>query len=49
MICGREITFLIDGNSITKSLQFNLLSALKIEECSVLKDSYIQLEYKVIK
>jgi 2,5-diamino-6-(ribosylamino)-4(3H)-pyrimidinone 5'-phosphate reductase len=49
LIGGKDTASLIDGNSITKSSQLNLLSALKLEECNVLKDSYIQLKYKVIK
>ena len=48
LIGGKETASLIDGNSITKSSQLNLLGALKLEECNVLKDSYIQLKYKVI-
>jgi 2,5-diamino-6-(ribosylamino)-4(3H)-pyrimidinone 5'-phosphate reductase len=48
LIGGKETPSLIDGNSITKASQLNLLGALKLEECNVLEDSYIQLKYKVI-
>ena len=40
---------LLDGKAITQVEELNKLKALKLIECNVLEDSYIQLKYKVIK
>lgn len=48
LIGGKNTSSLIDGESIRTSSQLGLLSALKLEECKILEDSYIQLKYTVI-
>lgn len=38
----------IDGKSISKVEELNMLKALKLIECNVLENSYVQLRYRVI-
>lgn len=49
LVGGADTSTLIDGKAITQVEELNKLKALKLIECNVLKDSYIQLKYKVIK
>lgn len=48
LVGGKDTSTLIDGNSITSVEDLNLLGALQLETCEVLKDSYTHLRYKVI-
>ncbi len=48
LIGGRDTSTLIDGDSLTAREELSGLGVLKLEDCSVLKDSYIRLRYKVI-
>lgn len=48
LVGGSNTSTLIDGKSITKVEELNKLKALKLIECNVLENSYIQLKYKVI-
>ena len=49
LVGGADTSTLIDGKAITQVEELNKLKALKLIECNVLKDSYIQLKYKVMK
>ncbi len=49
LVGGKDTSTLIDGESITSPKELSKLKALKLIECKELKDSYIQLKYKVIK
>lgn len=49
LVGGKDTTTLIDGESITNTQELNRLKALELIECNKLKDSYIQLKYKVMK
>ncbi len=49
LVGGKDTTYLIDGESITNTQELNRLKALELIECNKLKDSYIQLKYKVMK
>ncbi len=48
LVGGANTSTLIDGKAISKVEELNKLKALKLLECNVLKDSYIQLKYKVL-
>lgn len=49
LVGGKDTSTLIDGLSIKSTEELKKLKALKLIECNVLEDSYIQLKYKVIK
>lgn len=49
LVGGKDTSTLIDGEAITSSENLNKLKALQLIECNQLKNSYIQLKYKVIK
>ena len=49
LVGGADTSTLIDGKAITQVEELNKLKALKLIECNVLEDSYIQLKYEVIK
>ncbi len=49
LVGGKDTSTLIDGDSIKKAEDINKLRALELIECNKLKNSYIQLKYKVIK
>lgn len=49
LVGGKDTSTLIDGDSIEKAEDINKLRALELIECNKLKNSYIQLKYKVIK
>ena len=48
LVGGANTSTLIDGKAITKVEELNQLKALKLIECNVLENSYIQLRYKVM-
>ena len=48
LIGGRDTPTLIDGPSITTVAELQKTGILKLEKCSVLEDSYIRLQYRVI-
>ena len=48
LIGGRNVSTLIDGEAISSSNDLKLLSPMKLINCNVLKNSYIQLKYKII-
>lgn len=48
LIGGKDTSTLIDGTSLLKQEELNSLGVLKLEECTVLGDSYIRIRYKVI-
>lgn len=48
LVGGKETSTLIDGASITTIDDLNLLGVLQLEECEVLKNSYIHLKYKAV-
>ncbi len=48
LIGGRDTSTLIDGASLTSREELGKLGVLQLEECAVLKDSYIRLRYKII-
>ena len=47
LIGGRDTSTLIDGASLTSREELNGLGILKLENCTVLEDSYIRLRYQV--
>ena len=48
LVGGATTSTLIDGKAITQVEELNKLKALKLIECNVLENSYVQLKYKVI-
>ena len=48
LIGGRDTSSLIDGSSLTSREELSGLGVLKLENCTVLEDSYIRLRYQVI-
>ena len=49
LVGGKRTPTIIDGESLLKRNQLNELSALKLIDCQILKDSYLRLRYEVIK
>ena len=49
LVGGRDVSTLIDGESITSNDELNKLKALELLECNKLNNSYVQLKYKVRK
>lgn len=49
LVGGSDVPTLVDGNSITSEDELDKLMSLELVECNKLKDSYIQLKYKVLK
>lgn len=49
LIGGKNTSSLIDGNSIMSESELSQVGVLKLQECTVLEDSYLRLHYKVIK
>ena len=49
LVGGSDVPTLIDGKSITSEDELDKLMSLELVECNKLKDSYIQLKYKVLK
>lgn len=48
LIGGKDTSTLIDGKSLLSKSELSQLGVLKLQECTVLEDSYIRLCYKVI-
>lgn len=48
IVGGKDVPTLVDGESITDESELNKLMPLKLLECNKLKDSYIELKYKVL-
>lgn len=48
LVGGKDTPTLIDGESIRQENELVNLKALKLIKCSVLKNSYIELKYKII-
>lgn len=48
IVGGKDVTTLVDGQSITDESELNKLLPLQLLECNKLEDSYIQLKYKVL-
>ncbi len=48
LIGGKDTATLIDGLSLMRREELTGLGVLKLENCTVLEDSYIRLRYKVI-
>lgn len=47
LVGGKETTTLIDGAALQSRTELSSLGVLKLEECTVLEDSYVRLRYKV--
>jgi 2,5-diamino-6-(ribosylamino)-4(3H)-pyrimidinone 5'-phosphate reductase len=48
IVGGKDTSSLVDGYSLTKQTQLQLLKALKLKDCKKLENSYLLLEYDVI-
>ncbi len=48
IVGGRETATLVDGPSLTSNTEINKLPALKLVECNLLENSYLELLYEVI-
>jgi len=48
LVGGKDTATLIDGRSLMASDELSQLGVLKLQECTVLEDSYLRLNYKVI-
>lgn len=48
LIGGRDTSTLIDGKSLLSENELSQLGVLKLQECVVLKDSYLRLRYQVL-
>ena len=48
LVGGKNVATLIDGEAIHDPEQLDQLGVLKLEACTVLEDSYLRLQYKVI-
>ena len=48
LVGGAQTSTLIDGQSVMSCDQLNQLGVLKLQECTVLKDSYLRLRYQVL-
>lgn len=49
IVGGKDVSTLVDGESIKNESELDKLLPLELLECNKLKDSYIQLRYKVKK
>ena len=49
LIGGKDTPTLIDGKSLVSSAELSELGVLKLMDCSVLEDSYIRLQYEVVR
>ncbi len=49
LIGGKDTSTLIDGQSLFLESELSKLGVLKLQECEVLKNSYIRLRYEVIR
>lgn len=48
LIGGKDTSSLIDGDSLRTEDELSKLGVLKLQECTVLEDSYLRLRYKVV-
>lgn len=48
LVGGKDTATLIDGKSLLSKSELSQLGMLKLQECTVLENSYIRLRYKVI-
>ena len=48
LIGGKDTSSLIDGDSLLTEDELSKLGVLKLQECTVLEDSYLRLRYKVV-
>lgn len=48
LIGGKDTSTLIDGKSLLSENELSKLGVLKLQECEVLKDSYLRLRYAII-
>ena len=48
LVGGKQTSTLIDGNSLHSVEELSALGVLKLTDCTVLKDSYLRLQYDVI-
>ncbi|MEO6509182.1 MAG: dihydrofolate reductase family protein [Patescibacteria group bacterium] len=48
LIGGENTQFLIGGESLHTSTELNKIKSLKLIECNILKNSYLDLKYKVL-
>ena len=48
LVGGKDTSTLIDGQSILHEKDLDKLGVLKLEECAVLKNSYLRLRYRVV-
>ena len=49
LVGGKDTSTLIDGQSLIDKKDLDKLGVLRLEDCTVLEDSYIRLRYKVWK
>lgn len=49
IVGGKDVSTLVDGESITSDKDLKKLLVLELEECNQLKGSFVQLKYKVKK
>ena len=49
LVGGKDTPTMIDGTSIRFPQELHQLKALELLECHVLKNSYIELKYRVLK
>lgn len=48
LIGGKDTPTLIDGNSLMSEQELSQLGVLKLQECTILENSYLRLRYRVI-
>lgn len=48
LIGGKDTATLVDGHSLLDERELSQLGVLKLQECTVLEDSYLRLHYEVI-
>ena len=49
LIGGKDTSTLIDGKSLLSDNELSKLGVLKLQECKILKDSYLRLRYAIIR
>lgn len=49
LIGGKDTSTLIDGKSLLSDNELSKLGVLKLQECKMLKDSYLRLRYAIIR
>ena len=48
LIGGKDTSTLIDGKSLLSQRDLSELGVLKLQQCVILENSYVQLRYEVI-